>query len=305
MEARPTLSIPRSGAEQLTNMGVSGALSSSLPVLPTSFEESYPKLPDSLQVSVERELMASPLTHAGHITSNSGVMGHIFSSSSGLSSDLHYSSVSLSPQKNQLRNPPYISRSSSNGVSFPVQQSSHSTLLQSVTSSHYPKETSGSWCTDPVEEFLDFPVNTPVENRQVESSSCSSIMASEEFGKRSDWQDWADHLITVDDPLNSNWEDFLADANVTDTEPKVGSPYIYMEFIKLLQTSYKRKICIRQAKCGILVCLIKSILASFVASDGIPGTKTTKFSSSTTTSSSAAFRSICRNSDCCYSLLFN
>lgn len=221
MEARPTLSIPRSGAEQLTNMGVSGALSSSLPVLPTSFGESYPKLPDSQQVSVGRELMASPLTHAGHITSNSGVMGHIFSSSSGLSSDLHYSSVSLSPQKNQLRNPPYISRSSSNGVSFPVQQSSHSTPLQSATSSQYPKETSASWCTDPVEEFLDFPVNTPVENRQVESSSCSSIMASEEFGKRSDWQDWADHLITVDDPLNSNWEDFLTDANLTDTEPKM------------------------------------------------------------------------------------
>ncbi|PON66819.1 Octamer-binding transcription factor [Trema orientale] len=219
MEARPALSISRSGAKQLTNMGLSGALSSPLPVLPAHFEEAYPKLPDSQQVSMERELMTSPVTHASRLPSNSGVMGHIFSSSSGYSSDLHYSSVS--PHKNQSRNAPFISQSSTNGVSFPVPQSSNSTLLPSTTSGHYAKENSASWCTDSVSDFLDFPVNTSVENSQVEGSSCSGIMAPEEFGKRNDWQEWADQLITDDDALNSNWDELLADTNVTDIEPKM------------------------------------------------------------------------------------
>ncbi|XP_062079809.1 protein PHOSPHATE STARVATION RESPONSE 1 [Humulus lupulus] len=220
MEARPTLSISRSGAKQLTNMGVSGALSSTLPVLPTHFEEAYPMVPDSQQISMGRELMASPLTHGSRISSNSGVMGHIFSSSSGLSSDLHYSSVSL--HKNQSRTSPFISQSSTNGVSFPVSQSSHSTLLQSTMSSPCAKENSASWCTDSVSDFLDFSVNTPVENTQVESSSCSGIIVSEEFGKRNDWQEWADQLITDDSAaLTSNWDELLADTNVTDMEPKM------------------------------------------------------------------------------------
>nr|ATQ39297.1 MYB-like protein allele ZZ1 [Boehmeria nivea] len=220
MEARPAFSIPRSGAKQLSSMGGSGALSSALPVLPP-FEEVYPKLPDSQQVSIERELMASPLTHGSHMSSNSGVIGPIFSSSSGLSSDLHYSSISV--QKNQSGGAPFISQSSTNGrVSFPVPQSSHSTLLQPTTSSHYAKENSGSWCTDSVADFLDFPVNTPVENSQVvETSSCSGIMGSDEFGRRSDWQEWADQLITDDAALNSNWDELLADTNVTDLEPKM------------------------------------------------------------------------------------
>ncbi|KAF4378171.1 hypothetical protein G4B88_022994 [Cannabis sativa] len=224
MEARPTLSISRSGAKQLTNIGVTGALSSPLPVLPTHFEESYPKLPDSQQISMGRELMTtSPLTHGGvRVSSNSGVMGHIFSTSSGLSSDLHYSSVSLSPRKIQSRNTPFMSQSSTNGVSFPVSQSSHSALPQSTMSSPYGKETSASWCTDSVSDFLDFSVNTPVENTQVESSSCSGIIVSEEFGKRNDWQDWADQLITDDAAaLTSNWDELLADTNVTDIDPKM------------------------------------------------------------------------------------
>ncbi|KAL5561996.1 hypothetical protein UlMin_031743 [Ulmus minor] len=199
-------------------MGVSGAFSS-LPVLPNSSEEAYPKLPDSQQMSMERELMTTcPLTHASHLTSNSGVVGHIFSSSSGLSSDLHYSSVSS--HKKQSRNTPFISQSSTNGASFPVPQSSHSTLLQSMSSSHYGKENNSPWHADSLPAFLDFPTS-PIENCQVETSNCSAIMATEEFSKRNDWQEWADQLITDDDALNPNWDELLADTGVTDVEPKM------------------------------------------------------------------------------------
>lgn len=219
MEARPALSIPRSGAKQLTDMGVSSALSSSVPVLPVPLEEMYPKLPDSQQVSMERGLMTRPRTNSSPLPSNSGAVGHIFSSSSGFSSDLHYSSDS--PHEKQSRNTPFLPQSAS-GSSLPLPHSSHSGMLQSTASSHYAKENSASWCTDSITDFLDFPVNNPVENSQAESSNCCSIMASEELTKRNDWQEWADQLITDDDALDSNWSELLVDNTLPDVEPKVG-----------------------------------------------------------------------------------
>ncbi|XP_031268796.1 protein PHOSPHATE STARVATION RESPONSE 1 [Pistacia vera] len=217
MEARP-ISIQRPGARQLSNLGVSGTMSSSLPVLPTALEDTYPKLPDSQQVSMEREHRTRPQTHAPHVPSNSGVVGHMFSSSSGFSSDLHYSSVS--PHQKHM-NSPFISQSSTNAASLQLSQSSHSGMPQSTTSSQYSKESSSSWCPESLPGYLDFPVNTPIHNCQIESSSCSGVMSSEDFSKRNDWQDWADQLITDDDTLASNWNDLLVDTNMTDLDPKM------------------------------------------------------------------------------------
>ncbi|XVE77965.1 hypothetical protein DITRI_Ditri13aG0106600 [Diplodiscus trichospermus] len=219
MEARPALPIQRSGARQLSNLGVSGGLSSSLPTLSTHLEETYPKLPEPQQVSAKRELMARPLVHATGVPTNSGVVGHIFSSSSGFSSDLHYSSASS--HEKHSRNTPFISQSPTTAATLPSPQSSNSTLPQSTITNHYNKENSGSWCTDP--HFLDFPVNTPAQSSQVESSSCSGVMISEDFSKRNDWQEWADQLITDDEALASNWNELLVDSNVMDLEPKM--PY--------------------------------------------------------------------------------
>lgn len=221
MEARPALSIQRSGARPLSNLGVSGGLSSSLPALTTPLEETYQKLSDTQQVSTDRELMTRPLVHATCVPTNSGVVGHIFSSSSGFSSDLHYSSAS--PHEKHSRNAPFISQSPTDATALPLPQSSNSALPQSTISSHFNKESSGSWCTDP--GFLDFPVNTPIQSSQVESNSCSGIMISEDFSKRNDWQEWADQLITDDEALASNWNELLVDNNVTDLEPKVWISY--------------------------------------------------------------------------------
>ncbi|KAJ9176482.1 hypothetical protein P3X46_011790 [Hevea brasiliensis] len=218
MEARPALSIQRSGAKQLSNHGASAALSSSLPVLPTSLEETYPKLSNSQQVSMENSVMTKPTVHASQLPSNSGVVGHLFSSSAGFSSDLQYSSVS--PQEKQSRNAPFISQSS-NVTAVTLPQSSHSGLVQSTTSSQYAKENNASWCPESLPGFLDFPVNNPVHNNQIESNSCSGVIASEEFSKRSDWQEWADQLITDDDALASNWSELLIDTSVAEMEPKM------------------------------------------------------------------------------------
>ncbi|KAJ7972598.1 protein PHR1-LIKE 1-like [Quillaja saponaria] len=214
MEARPAFSIERPGFNQLTSVGMSGVLSSSLPVLPTPLEGTYSVIPDSQQVSVERELGTRSFTHSSNLDS-SGVVGHMFSSSSGYSTNLHYSSVS--PHGQHCRNDNFISQSACSMASLPL---SHSGPLQS-TRSHYAKENDASRHTESLPSFLEFPVNTPVENCQVESSSCSSIIASEDYCKQNDWQVWADQLITDDNGLTPTWDVILADTDVRDLEPKV------------------------------------------------------------------------------------
>ncbi|PNX71871.1 two-component response regulator ARR, partial [Trifolium pratense] len=104
MEARPAFSIERSSSNQLNNIGMSGALPSSLSVHPTPLEETYPRFSDSQPAFVEKDSLPS---------------------------------------------------------------------------------------------FLDFSVNASIDNSQVESSACN-IMATEEFPKRNDWQEWADQLISDD-----------------------------------------------------------------------------------------------------------
>ncbi|KAK8711669.1 hypothetical protein V6N13_146944 [Hibiscus sabdariffa] len=184
MEARPALSIQRSGASQLSNHGVSGGLSPSLPVLSTHLEETYQEFSDTQEVHAEKELMTRPLAHTTRLPTNNGVVGHIFSTSSGFSSDIHYSSAL--PNEKHSRNSPFISQLPTNTAALPLSQSSNSLLPQSTIPIHCNKENSGSWCTDP--DFLDFP-------------------------------EWADQLITGDDALASNWNELLVD-NVTDLEPK-------------------------------------------------------------------------------------
>lgn len=213
MEARP-LSIQRSSDRQLNNLGVSGPVSSSSPVLPTPLEDTYSKLPDPQQVYMEQELRTRPLAPAAHIPANNGVVGHIFSSSSGFSSDLQYSSAS--PHEKLPRTTSFVSHSLT-----PIPQTSHSVLPQSSTSSHYTKESSSSWCPESLPGYVDFAANTTVQNSQMESSSCSGVIVSEEFSKRNDWHEWADQLITDDDPLGSSWNEILADTSMTEMEPKM------------------------------------------------------------------------------------
>ncbi|XP_043706808.1 protein PHR1-LIKE 1-like [Telopea speciosissima] len=203
MDARPTLSIQKSGAKHLTNLGASAAMSSSLPVRAIPLEEKYPILPDSQQVSLEKELMTYSMAPGGSsLVANSGVVGHIFSSDSGFSS----------------RNAPFISQSSNNRAPVPLMPSSHSGLFQSSALNHYSKENSNvPWCT---EDFLDFSDSVPVQNSQIESIA---VMASEDPNKRNDWQEWADQLIqlsTDDDALTPDWNELLVDNSAVNPEPK-------------------------------------------------------------------------------------
>ncbi|KAJ4955264.1 hypothetical protein NE237_012047 [Protea cynaroides] len=189
MEERPTFPIQGSGPKHRSKLGASGAVSLSLPVPPIPLEEKYPKFPDSQQVSLESELMTNPMAPRGSLVTNNGVVGHIFSSDSGLSSDLQFSSVS--PHERHSRNAPFISQLSNSGASLPLSPSSHSGPFHSRVLSQYSEENHDvSWCTDPL-PYLDYPL-----------------------------QEWTDNLITDDNTLGANWIELPDDNNTVDPEPK-------------------------------------------------------------------------------------
>nr|QWT68774.1 phosphate starvation response 1 [Astragalus sinicus] len=215
MEAHSAFSIERSSGKQLNNIGMSGALPSSLSIIPTPIEEPYPRLSDLQPPFVEKDLRTRTFTHSSHISSN-GAVGHMFSSSPGFSTDLHHSS--LSPHEKHSRNALFISQSLSNVASVPLSYSSNNGPIPSTISSHYSNGNNASWHADSLPSFPDFSVTTSIDNSQVESSACNN-MATEEFSKRNDWQEWADQLISDDDNLTPNWNDLFAD-NIQDLEPK-------------------------------------------------------------------------------------
>ncbi|XP_022967310.1 protein PHOSPHATE STARVATION RESPONSE 1-like [Cucurbita maxima] len=166
---------------------------------------------NKLRVSMERELVSRRFVHSSHLHSSSGVAGHIFSSSPGFSTDLHYSSVSFYENQSDA---PFVPEPSANGVLL----NSHSELLSSTN--HPTGENGNSWCSDALPGFREAPESNSVGGSRVENNSCSSLMVSEDFSKENDWQEWTDRLIT-DDPLSSNWSDLLVDADVVDLEPKM------------------------------------------------------------------------------------
>lgn len=215
MDIRPTLCIQRSGEKQLSNMGVSRTMSSSIPVLPTR-EGKYPKLPDSLQVISERELITNTVSPGQtQLVSNSGTVGHLYSSDSRFPSD-HYSPVPS--HERHPRTSPFISGVSSEAVSFQSTSSSHLGVESTALISYTRDNNDISWNPDSLQDLLDFPENVAVENGQPESST--AVLVAEDHAKRTDWQEWADQLITVDENLDSNWSEILADVDVPELEPK-------------------------------------------------------------------------------------
>ncbi|KAL0739117.1 hypothetical protein Bca4012_015327 [Brassica carinata] len=139
------------------------------------------------------QFMSKPLVQQTYhllSSSNNGAVGHICSSSSsGFSTNLHYSSM-VSHEKHYAGN-------SSNDT---------------------------SWCHDSLHGgFLDFPEASHVEDGGGVGSAFDDIQ------KRDDWHEWADHLITDEDPLlSTSWNDILLDnsshSDSKDQKPLQGPP---------------------------------------------------------------------------------
>lgn len=212
MEAHRSLYFQGSSASQLSTPGASGALSSSLPVHLSSFEEKYPSLPDSLLLYMQRELNANPMAFYSSLPYN-GVVGPIVPLTSGFSNEFDFSFVG--PPENHSRKSPCLSQLSNAGTSLPL-TTCHSRMLQSTLLNNC-----GSWFTDPLSEFFDDPVNTPIKINQFRRNNNGGCpIPSEDHSKRNYWQGCVDQLIN-DDSLTSNWNDRFVDSNVDDLQSKV------------------------------------------------------------------------------------
>ncbi|XP_031283837.1 protein PHR1-LIKE 1-like [Pistacia vera] len=196
-------------------------MSSSFPFLPTHTGEKYPKLPNSCQISSEKEHMTNPIyPQTSPSAPNRATAGHSFSPSSRFPNDMLVSSVS--PNERNSQNFPFISQSSRGRTTMPPTHFSPSEV-QSTGSINVPEENKDmSWCIDPVQDFLHFPENVPIRTGLVESNT--GDMGSEDHAKSAEWQEWADQLISVEDGPDPNWSEILANVDAAEARPKVLKP---------------------------------------------------------------------------------
>lgn len=195
----PALFKRKSSEKRSNDVESSGALSISLHILPTLSDEKFPKLPDSPQVTLAQELTTNLLSSCPSILSTDNkttTTGHSFSYASDCPKNRCHSSVS--PDLSRFKNLPFIE----------TQLSQLSPLA--IRASQLGKKNI-SWDTD----ALDAPPPT----NQVEN--CRDVVSSEDDTKRTDWREWADQLVTVDDSLDLDLSDLLVDVNVPDLDAKL------------------------------------------------------------------------------------
>ncbi|KAI0499642.1 hypothetical protein KFK09_017850 [Dendrobium nobile] len=212
MEAHSAKSASLSDMKQICSSGVSGVISSSLPTQPSLFAERL--LPHSQQVSMDRELRSNSFPqHHTPFVSNNGVVGPLFSSASGFSSDLHYSSGA--PQVRYSNGAPFISQSPSCGIPIPLAQMC-SGAFQSSTSNFPSNATGMSWVPESIHDILSYPDNLNMGNNQIQSSTINNqiqttnITASDDPTKQNEWWD-----LSSDD-----WKDLLNDPVGTESQQK-------------------------------------------------------------------------------------
>ncbi|RDX81258.1 Protein PHR1-LIKE 1, partial [Mucuna pruriens] len=187
-----------SGRTKLIYLGTSRAMSSSSHVLPTPLENKYMKPPDSFQLS--------PI---GDVTANSASSnsiksaGKMLSSTSECPDDILFSSASQHDR--QYQEPHFVSQTLDDNVS-----EIHSTTFISQSEDI-------SWGPDPFQDILGFPENVSVQHDQVENSAC---YINGDNVKKSDFGEWVDQLMSIDDSLHPTWSQLLGDDNVAEPKPK-------------------------------------------------------------------------------------
>ncbi|XP_011102183.1 protein PHOSPHATE STARVATION RESPONSE 1 isoform X1 [Sesamum indicum] len=213
----PALFKKKSSEARPNDMETSGALPRSLRTLPSPSEEKFPKLPDSPQVTLAQELTTNVISSCpSTLSSNNKTIGHLFSSASDHPGNLRGSL--MSPDINRPRKLPFIPKPLNDGVSFSSSQLSPSVTPARKLDGYAAEDNDVSWNTDGTENFPDIPLNIHSQNSE---DTCTGLTASEDHFKRTDWQDWADQLITVDDALDSNLSDLLVDVNVPELDAKL------------------------------------------------------------------------------------
>ncbi|CAM8979432.1 unnamed protein product [Rhodiola kirilowii] len=188
------------GSDANQHLRVSAALSSSLPVLTTHFQDTLPKYSDPQQLYMGREVVTGSFVRHNSLPSNNGAVGHINSSPSGYSTNLPFSSEFVHEKQPSTCSP------------------APSGMLQCNTLTQYSGERDEpSWCADSLQGFLDFRT-LPDENQSENTCNGNTLV---DLTKQNDWQELADNFITDDAAINTNWSDLLVDATVESLESEI------------------------------------------------------------------------------------
>lgn len=190
-------------------------LSSTLPQLPVQLAQEKLNLRDSEGITMEGRFQSNNLTPYTRLVSSDTVIGPMFSSDSGISSDLQFSSISSHGGNSSKA--PFLPQLPTSGLSMPLSYSSHCSQGTSFQSHSIDSSSNGStmvtWNTDSIQEFLDFNDNVCDGSYPIQSGP---IVPHDEMTKQEEWSDW----VTSDDGLASNWSDLLVDAPATEPAPK-------------------------------------------------------------------------------------
>ncbi|XP_024006907.1 protein PHR1-LIKE 1 isoform X2 [Eutrema salsugineum] len=90
--------------------------------------------------------------------------------------------------------------------------------VEASLTNHHPQQ-----FTDPLDEFFDFSDHVPVPNPQPESSGVR-VVSSVEPHEKSEWQNWADQLISADDGTEPNWSELLGDPSSHNPNSEIPTP---------------------------------------------------------------------------------
>lgn len=128
--------------------------------------------------------------------------GYLFASPSGF---CNVSAVSTHGRNSQTQPPVPTMPSPSEGIAM------QDCLLEAQPSSLINHNHHQEFI-DPLEEFFDFSDHVPVPDPQAEGSGVM-VVSSVEPHHKSEWQNWADQLISADDGLEPNWSELLGDSS--------------------------------------------------------------------------------------------
>ncbi|XP_028790996.1 protein PHR1-LIKE 1 isoform X2 [Neltuma alba] len=154
----------------------------------------------------------------------------MFSSPSKCLNGIAFSS-SISQHDRQHQNSPFISKTlrrddvmppqgtsltqSGEDASFPPSHSCYPEIHSAAFVSRPPESDDISWGPDPFQDILNLSVNDSVQNDQMENSSC---FMSDDNSKKTDFGEWVDQLMSVDESPHPNWSQLLVDDNVPDSK---------------------------------------------------------------------------------------
>ncbi|XP_009111913.1 protein PHR1-LIKE 1 isoform X2 [Brassica rapa] len=90
-------------------------------------------------------------------------------------------------------------------------------MQSSLINNHHPQEFS-----DPLDEFFDFSHHVSAPNPQTDGSGVK-LVPSVELHEKSEWQTWADQLMSVDNGSEPNWSELLGEPSPHNPNSQVQS----------------------------------------------------------------------------------